>query len=161
MVEGYKRIGYWLAGVIILVVIVNVISSNVSVQYILGTINPKTPVYDKSVYDKLIVPAIIQVLSSIPENETIVSSGSAGIIKYFTGHMVKTPRYVDSQESLVKYMSKNNFTYLIVTSTNAPTLKKIFDEKDYIKNFESDFQKITAFKTQFDEIRLFKRITNA
>jgi hypothetical protein len=59
MVEGYKRIGYWLAGVIILVVIVNVISSNVSVQYILGTINPKTPVYDKSVYDKLIVPAII------------------------------------------------------------------------------------------------------
>ena len=110
MGKGYRRIGYWLAGTIILVVIVSVISSNISVQYILGTINPKTPVYDK-----LFVPAIIQISSFIPENETIVSSGSAGIIKYFTGHMVKTPRYVDSQESLVKYMSKNNFTYLIVT----------------------------------------------
>ena len=154
MGKGYK-IRYWLAGTIILVFIVSVISSNVSVRYILGTINPNTPVYDK-----FFVPAIIQISSSIPENETIVSSGSAGIIKYFAGHMVKTPRYVESQESLIKYMSKNNFTYLIVTSTNAPTLKKIFDEKDYIKNFESDFQKISALKTQYDEIRLFKRITN-
>jgi hypothetical protein len=86
-----------------------------------------------------------------------VSSGSAGIIKYFTGHMVKTPRYVDSQESLVKYMSKNNFTYLIITPTNAPNLKNIFGEKDYVKNLESDFQKITALKTQYGEIHLFKR----
>jgi hypothetical protein len=61
MGEVYKRIGYWLAGIIVLVVIVNVISSNVSIQYILGTINPKTPVYDK-----FLVPAIIQISSSIP-----------------------------------------------------------------------------------------------
>jgi hypothetical protein len=61
MGEVYKRIGYWLAGIIILVIIVNVISSNVSIQYILGTINPKTPVYDK-----FFVPAIIQISSSIP-----------------------------------------------------------------------------------------------
>jgi hypothetical protein len=155
MEKGYRRVGYWLAGTIILVVIVNVLSSNISVQYVLGTINPRTPVYDK-----FFVPAIIRITSSIPENETIVSSGSAGIIKYFTGHMVKTPRYVDSQESLLKYMSKNNFTYLIVTSTNAPSLKKIFDEKDYIKDFESDFQKISVLETQYDEIHLFKRITS-
>jgi hypothetical protein len=154
MVKGYKRIGYWIAGIIILLVIVNVISSNVSIQYILGIIKPKTPVYDRS-----FIPAIIQISNSIPKNETIVTSGSAGIIKYFTGHAVKTPRYIDSQESLVKYMSKNNFTYLVVTPTNAPTLKKIFGEKDYAKSFESDFQKITAFKTQYGEIHLFKRFT--
>jgi hypothetical protein len=144
---------HWIvAGSIIIIIVLSVISSNVSIQFILGIIEPQTPVYD----DKF-VAAVNKIASLIPKNETLVVSGSGGIITFFTDFPVKTPRNIISQESLVKWMSKHNFNYLVVTPTNAPTLKTLFN-KQGLESLEQDFQKIIGFKTEFNEVHLYKRI---
>lgn len=111
MIVDLRRNTPWLVGVaIIAVIILSIISSNVSIQYILGIIEPQTAVYD----DKFI-PSITKIANLIPKNETLVVSGSGGIITFFTDFPVKTPRNVTSLESLVQWMSKHNFNYLVVT----------------------------------------------
>jgi hypothetical protein len=140
------------AGSIIIIIVLSIISSNVSIQFILGIIEPQTPVYD----DKF-VPAVTKIASLIPKNETLVVSGSGGIITFFTDFPVKTPRNIISQELLVQWMSKHNFNYLVVTPTNAPTLKTLFN-KQGLESLEQDFQKIIGFKTEFNEVHLYKRI---
>jgi hypothetical protein len=144
----------WLvAGSIIVTIILSIISSNVSIQYILGIIEPQTAPYD----DKF-VPAMTEIASLIPRNETLVVSGSGGVITFFTDLPVKTPRNITSQESLVEWMSKHNFNFLLVTRTKYPTLKALFN-KEGLESTEH-FQKIIGFKTKFDEVHLFKRIVN-
>ena len=54
-------------------------------------------------------------------------------------------------------MSKHNFNYLVVTPTNAPNLKPLFS-KQGLESLEENFQKIIGFKTEFNEVHLFKRI---
>ena len=142
----------WLvAGSILATIILSIISSNVSIQYLLGIIEPQTAPYD----DKF-VPAMTKIASLIPRNETLVVSGSGGVITFFTDLPVKTPRNITSQESLLDWMSKYNFNYLVVTRTKYPTLKTLFDKQRLESN--ENLQKIIGFKTKFDEVHLFKRI---
>ena len=152
MITEFKKNANWLvAGCIIVIIIISTISSNVSIQYILGIIEPQTPVYDEK-----FVPVLTKIASLIPKNETLVVSGSGGIITFFTDFPVKTPRNITTQESLVQWMSKHNFNYLVVTPTNAPNLKLLFG-KQGLMNLEENFQKIIGLKTEFSEIHLFKR----
>lgn len=153
MITEFKKNTRWLvAGCTIVIIFLSIINSNVSIQYILGIIKPQTPVYDEK-----FVPAISKIASLIPKNETLVVSGSGGIITFFTDFPVKTPRSIASQESLVQWMSKHNFNYLVVTPTNSPNLKPLFS-KQGLMNLEENFQKIIGFKTEFNEVHLFKRI---
>jgi hypothetical protein len=149
--EIKKNTHLLIAGCTAVIVILSVISSNVSIQYILGIIVPQTPVYDEK-----FVPAVTKIASLVPKNETLVVSGSGGIISFFTDFPVKTPRSVTSQESLVQWMSKHGFKYLVVTPTNSPNLKPLFS-KQGLMNLEENFQKIIGFKTEFNEVHLFKR----
>lgn len=146
-----KNAGRLIAGCTIVILIFSTFNSNQSIQYDLGIIEPQTPVYDEK-----FVPAITKIASLIPKNETLVASGSGGIITLFTDFPVKTPRNITSQESLVEWMSKHKFNYLVVTPTNAPTLKPLFS-KQGLMNLEQNFQKIIGFKTEFNEVHLFKR----
>ena len=104
MGKGYRRIGYWLAGTLILVVIVNVISSNISVQYILGTINPKTPVYDK-----FFVPAKQLIQSQSQEIQSNNENNS-----YYFAYEIKITSPIPSQTVLA-----DNKTELIVSGTSS------------------------------------------
>ena len=97
MITEFKKNANWLvAGCIIVIIIISTISSNVSIQYILGIIEPQTPVYDEK-----FVPVLTKIASLIPKNETLVVSGNGGIITFFTDFPVKTPRNITTQESLV------------------------------------------------------------
>lgn len=145
------HVGWLVAGPIIVIIILDVIGSNLSIRYILGTLNIEP---QAQVYDEKFVPAITKIESLIPKNETLVASGSSGIITYFTDFHVETPRNITSQESLVQWMSKHDFNYLVVTRTKYPTLRALFNEQE----LEENFQKIIGFKTEFDEVHLFKRI---
>jgi hypothetical protein len=147
-----RMYAHWLvAGPIIAIIILGVISSNLSIRYILGnlSIEPQAQVYDEK-----FVPAVTKIASLIPKNETLVASGSSGIITFFTDFHVETPRNITTQESLVEWMSKHNFNFLVVTRTKYPTLKSLFNEQE----LEEHFQRIIGFKTEFDEVHLFKRI---
>ena len=84
---------------VIVIIIVSIIGSNVSIRYTLGIIEPQTAVYDEK-----FVPALNKVASLIPKNETLVASGSGGIITFLTDFPVKTPRNVTSLESCVKWI---------------------------------------------------------
>ena len=152
MITEFKKNANWLvAGCAIVIIIISTVSSNVSIEYILGIIEPQTPVYDEK-----FIPALTKIASLIPKNETLVVSGSGGIITFFTDFPVKTPRNITTQESLVQWMSKHNFNYLVATPTNAPNLKPLFG-KQGLMNLEENFQKIIGLKTEFNEIHLFKR----
>jgi hypothetical protein len=133
MGEVYKRIGYWLAGIIVLVVIVNVISSNVSIQYILGTINPKTPVYDK-----FFVPAIIQISSSIPVliKEQIpsqeIQSNNKNNNNYFA-YEIKITSPIPNQTVL----ADNKMELIVSGTSSAPQLTKttkLDDSSEAVQN---------------------------
>jgi hypothetical protein len=151
MITGFKNKANWLVGgAVIVIIIVSIISSNVSVQYLMGIIEPQTPIYDEK-----FIPVLNKVASLIPKNETLVVSGSGGIITFFTDFPVKTPRNVTSLESLVQWMSKHDYSYLVVTPTNEPKLKSIFSKKG-AERLEENFQKIIGFKTEFNEINLYK-----
>ena len=153
MITGLCKNAQWFVGMaVIVIIIVSIIGSNVSIRYTLGIIEPQSAVYDEK-----FVPALNKVASLIPKNETLVASGSGGIITFLTDFPVKTPRNVTSLESLVQWMSKHNFSYLVVTPTNEPKLKPIFS-KQGLERLEENFQKIIGFKTEFNEINLFKRI---
>lgn len=141
----------WLvAAPIIIIIILTVISSNLSIRYIFGILRFEP---QSQVNDEKFVPAITKIASHIPKNETLVASGSSGIITFFTDFPVKTPRNITSQESLVEWMSKHNFKYLVLTRTNSPTLNALFNKHD----LEENFREIIGFKTEFDEIHLYKR----
>lgn len=152
LITQFKMNAHWLvAGPLIVIIILSVLSSNLSIRYILGTlsIEPQTQVYDEK-----LIPAVTKMASLIPKNETLVASGSSGIITFFTDIPIKTPRNITSQESLVEWMSKHNFNYLVVTRTKYPTLKELFNKE----GLEENFREILGFKTEFDEIHLYKRI---
>jgi hypothetical protein len=155
LITQFKMNAHWLvAGPLIVIIILSVLSSNLSIRYILGTlsIEPQTQVYDEK-----LIPAVTKMASLIPKNETMVASASSGIITFFTDIPVKTPQVssnITSQELLVEWMSKHNFNYLVVTRTNSPTLKELFNKE----GLEENFREILGFKTEFDEIHLYKRI---
>jgi hypothetical protein len=150
--EHHRNVQWFVGLAVIVTIIISIISSNVSIRYILGIIEPETAVYDEK-----FISALNKVANRIPENETLVVSGSGGIITFFTDFPVKTPRNITSLESLVQWMSKHDFNYLVVTPTNEPKLKPLFS-KQGLEHLEEYFHKIIGYKTEFNEINLFKRI---
>ena len=113
-------------------------------------------------YDETFASAVSNISNFVPENETLVVTSSSGVIKYFTGHPVKIPWKVDSQERLVQHMTNNNLTYLVVAEirgngSSVETLKPLFTGEG-LRRLTFDFQKLAEFKTQFSRIHLYKKL---
>lgn len=115
-------------------------------------------------YDEYFTSSLNNISDFVPTNETLLVTASSGAIKYFTNYQVKVPWGVDSQESLVKYMSKNNLTYLVVVKigkrgSSIETLRPLFTAEGF-KNLEKDFERIANIKTEHTRIYVYKKLDN-
>jgi hypothetical protein len=149
-----------LAGSAVVVVIFGALYLHVlthkQLPYFLGPFSSRV-----NMYDETFASAISNISNFVPKNETLVVTSSSGVIKYFTGHPVKIPWKINSQERLVQYMTDNNFTYLVVpvirgNGSSVETLKPLFTE-DGLGRLTFDFQKLAEFETQFSRIYLYKK----
>lgn len=157
-----KKAQYWLAGSAAVVVIFGVLYLHVlthkQLPYFLGPFSSRV-----NMYDETFASAISDISNFVPKNETLVVTSSSGVIKYFTGHHVKVPWKINSQERLVQYMTNNNFTYLVVpvirgNGSSVETLKPLFTEEG-LGRLTFDFQKLAEFETQFSRIHLYKKFS--
>lgn len=113
-------------------------------------------------YDDYFASSLANISEIVPTNETLLVTASSGAIKYFTDYQVKVPWGVDSQESLVKYMSKYNLTYLVVVKigkrgSSIETLRPLFTAEGF-KNLEKDFERIANIKTEHTRIYVYKKL---
>ena len=161
-IYNLKKIQYWLAGGATVIIIFGVIYLHVlthkQLPYFVGSFSSRV-----NLYDETFASAVSNISSLVPKNETLVVTSSSGVIKYFTGHPVKIPWRVNSQERLVQYMIDNNFTYLVVpvirgNGSSVETLKPLFTEEG-LRRLTFDFQRLAEFETQFSRIYLFKKFS--
>jgi hypothetical protein len=161
-IYNLKKIQYWLAGCATLIIIFGVIYLHVlthkQIPYFLGSFSSRV-----NLYDETFASAVRNISNFVPKNETLVVTSSSGVIKYFTGHPVKIPWKVNSQERLVQYMTDNNFTYLVVpvirgNGSSVETLKPLFTEEG-LRRLTFDFQRLAEFETQFSRIYLYKKFS--
>ena len=161
-IYNLKKIQYWLAGGATVIIIFGVIYLHVlthkQLPYFVGSFSSRV-----NMYDETFASAVSNISSFVPKNETLVVTSSSGVIKYFTGHPVKIPWRVNSQERLVQYMTDNNFTYLVVpvirgNGSSVETLKPLFTEEG-LRRLTFDFQRLAEFETQFSRIYLYKKFS--
>lgn len=161
-IYNLKIIQYWLAGGAAVIIIFGVIYLHVlthkQLPYFLSPFSSRV-----NMYDETFASAVENISSFVPKNETLVVTSSSGVIKYFTGHPVKIPWKVNSQERLVQYMTDNNFTYLVVpvirgNGSSVETLKPLFTEEG-LRRLTFDFQRLAEFDTQFSRIYLYKKFS--
>ena len=162
VIYNLKKVQYWLAGSAAVVVIFGVLYLHVlthkQLPYFLGPLSSRV-----NMYDETFASAINNISNLVPKNETLVVTSSSGVIKYFTGHPVKVPWKINSQERLVQYMTNNNFTYLVVpvirgNGSSVETLKPLFTEEG-LGRLTFDFQKQAEVETQFSRIYLYKKFS--
>jgi hypothetical protein len=160
-IYNLKKAQYWLAGGATMLVIFGVIYLHVlthkQIPYFLGPFSSRV-----NMYDETFASAVSNISSFVPKNETLVVTSSSGVIKYFTGHPVKIPLRVNSQEKLVEYMTNNNFTYLVVpeirgNGSSVKTLQPVFTEEG-LRRLTFDFKKLAEFETQFSRIHIYKKL---
>lgn len=161
-IYNLKKIQYWLAGGATVIIIFGVIYLHVlthkQLPYFVGSFSSRV-----NLYDETFASAVRNISNFVPKNETLVVTSSSGVIKYFTGHPVKIPWRVNSQERLVQYMTDNNFTYLVVpvirgNGSSVETLKPLFTEEG-LRRLTFDFQRLAEFETQFSRIYLYKKFS--
>jgi hypothetical protein len=161
-IYNLNKIQYWLAGGATVIIIFGVIYLHVlthkQLPYFVGSFSSRV-----NIYDETFASAVRNISSFVPKNETLVVTSSSGVIKYFTGHPVKIPWKVNSQERLVQYMTDNNFTYLVVpvirgNGSSVETLKPLFTEEG-LRRLTFDFQRLAEFETQFSRIYLYKKFS--
>jgi hypothetical protein len=161
-IYNLNKIQYWLAGGATVIIIFGVIYLHVlthkQIPYFLGSFSSRV-----NLYDETFASAVRNISNFVPKNETLVVTSSSGVIKYFTGHPVKIPWKVNSQERLVQYMTDNNFTYLVVpvirgNGSSVETLKPLFTEEG-LRRLTFDFQRLAEFETQFSRIYLYKKFS--
>jgi hypothetical protein len=161
-IYNWNKIQYWLAGGATVIIIFGVIYLHVlthkQIPYFLGSFSSRV-----NLYDETFASAVRNISNFVPKNETLVVTSSSGVIKYFTGHPVKIPWKVNSQERLVQYMTDNNFTYLVVpvirgNGSSVETLKPLFTEEG-LRRLTFDFQRLAEFETQFSRIYLYKKFS--
>jgi hypothetical protein len=166
IIPKLKKTESWLACIaLIAMVIVGVIFFHA--PYFHAYSNTQIPFFGPfhsttNVYDDSFIQAVSNISNFVPRNETLVVTASSAVIKYFSGHPTKIPWKVNSYPSLVQYMSKNNFTYIVVpkirgTGSSVETLKPLFTTNG-LQDLKKDFQKIGDFKTQYSRIFLYKKI---
>lgn len=161
-IYNLNKIQYWLAGGATVIIIFGVIYLHVlthkQLPYFIGSFSSRV-----NLYDETFASAVRNISNFVPKNETLVVTSSSGVIKYFTGHPVKIPWKVNSQERLVQYMTDNNFTYLVVpvirgNGSSVETLKPLFTEEG-LRRLTFDFQRLAEFETQFSRIYLYKKFS--
>jgi hypothetical protein len=161
-IYNLKKIQYWLAGGATMIIIFGVIYLHVlthkQLPYFVGSFSSRV-----NLYDETFASAVRNISNFVPKNETLVVTSSSGVIKYFTGHPVKIPWRVNSQERLVQYMTDNNFTYLVVpvirgNGSSVETLKPLFTEEG-LRRLTFDFQRLAEFETEFSRIYLYKKFS--
>lgn len=161
-IYNLKKIQYWLAGGATVIIIFGVIYLHVlthkQLPYFVGSFSSRV-----NLYDETFASAVRNISNFVPKNETLVVTSSSGVIKYFTGHPVKIPWRVNSQERLVQYMTDNNFTYLVVpvirgNGSSVETLKPLFTEEG-LRRLTFDFQRLVEFETEFSRIYLYKKFS--
>jgi hypothetical protein len=159
-----KKAGSWLACIAaIAMVIAGVLYlhtpylhnySNVQIP-LFGPFNSTTVLFFlRTVYDDSFTQAVSNISNFVPRNETLIvtTRSAVPVIKYFTGHpTTRIPSNVTSYESLVQYMSKNDFSYLVIPKISRSQV----ESKIELKN---DFIKIGDFKTKYSKIFLYKKI---
>jgi len=114
------------------------------------------------IHDTTFIAAMGKISDLVPTGRVIVVSTNGPFVTYFTGHIAKVPFGVSSRASLVQYMKKNQYDYLLVFegSSQVPELVSLFSSKG-IKELEDSYERIQTFRTDFSTIDLFRLRTLA
>jgi hypothetical protein len=104
------------------------------------------------------VPALQNISALIPENESLVTASYDPATYYFTDRHLQIPIRGSTYNSVVNFMIKNNYSYLLVIE-GQHNVPRGFEFKTKLTDFKGDFIEIAVFKTDFKTISLYKRIT--
>ena len=138
-----------LIGLSVLLIVVSMVSF---LQHIPQVASPRSTMYDKS-----FIGAMNQLSKSIPQNSVLITSAEATPISYFTDRVAKAPWGASSKESLVDYMERGNYDYLVVLDgkSSVSELKYLFSSEG-LKSLDEDFQLIATYCSDFSKIRLYQ-----
>ena len=133
--------------VAIIVLIVSIISFQQQIQ---GK-------YSRLDIDKGFIPAMKDISSILPDDSVLVVSTMGPYVTYFTGHLTKVPWGVSSEDSLIKYMTKGHYDYLLVFEgrSDVAKLKSLFSSEG-LKSLEDNFQKKASYSADFSKIYLYQ-----
>jgi hypothetical protein len=117
----------------------------------------------RTVFDESVTQAVSNISYFVPGNETLIvtTTSAVPVIKYFTGHpTTRIPSNVTSYDSLLQYMSRNNFSYLVIPKRSdqgkVESLTPLFISHNV--PLKKDFLKIGDFKATNSRIFLYKKI---
>jgi predicted RND superfamily exporter protein len=107
--------------------------------------------------DKELVPTLQDISKLVPKNESIMLSSFDPIVFYFTERHVKVPNKIQSLDSLVNFMEKGNYNYLLTIDGQYNVPKR--DSKFNVSQFymENDFDEIAVYNTDLSRLHLYKR----
>ncbi len=133
----------------ILIVIFSIIGLAGQIQYVAS---PRSVIHDKS-----FIAVMNGLPELVPEDSTIVVSTNGPYVTYFARRAARVPFGVSSRQSLVDYMVKHHYEYLLVFEggSQVEALKSLFSSKG-LENLDHDFQQIRSFQTDFSKIHLYK-----
>lgn len=108
------------------------------------------------IYDKQFVNALLRISTFIPPNSVVVTSTNAPFVVFFTRWVPRVPFGVSSEESLVRYMSSHNYTYLLVFegSSQVPELHTLFSSLG-LENLKDNFAELITIQTDHTKIHLY------
>jgi hypothetical protein len=159
IVAKLKKIQYWVAGAAIAMVLAGAVYTHAQSKNVLGAFGDTA-----NINDDLYIQAVKNLTKSVPKNETLVVTANSAVIKYFSDHPVKVPwrGKVTSEKTLVTWMSKIGYKYLVVVythgrGTSIAELKPIFSNKG-LRALNADFQKLGETRTESAKLLLYKKI---
>jgi len=142
-------LGKIFAAIAIVILSVTIVNFLVEVEYIAS---PRS-----LIYDRLFIPAMKDLCELTPEDATLVVSTNAPFVTYFTGRTTKVPYGAYSKDSLVDYMRKNGFEYLLVFEgrSQVTELEPLFGAKGLPTLIDS-FDLVRTFRTSYNTIHLYQ-----
>lgn len=112
----------------------------------------------EGMFDSLKIFALSQISRLVPQNETIVVSDNRPLSEYFTKHNAEIPRGAYSEKSLLDYMSKNKYDYLLVYegASEVEELIPLFTTGG-LEKLKSHYNEIANYTTEYSNIHLYQR----
>jgi hypothetical protein len=110
-------------------------------------------------FDKTPVASLINASGLIPFNQTVVVSDHGPLSKYFLKHEISVPYGADSEKSLIEYMKKYNYNYLLVYEGYSAEkgLKSLFSSEG-LKKLDNNFKEIAKYSRDYGSIHVYERI---
>lgn len=107
--------------------------------------------------DKQFIRAMYEIGSLVPKDEVLLVSLPSIQIMYFAQHKTLFPKNISSQESLLNFMTRNNYSYLLIFNDLESKYNKWLSNDKDLDKLSSDYHSLANYTTDKFNVHLLER----